>query len=73
MKIIVSIFTTLSLYTSIIYPSETLEEEYTPQYCCMLEDAYGKNMMSEGGVEGITHMFSDILLQNTVAFFRQTF
>ncbi len=67
MKIITCAYIALSLYTSIIYPSETLEEEYTPAYCSMLEDAYGKNMMSEGGADGICHMFSDISLDNKVA------
>lgn len=34
--------------------------EYTPRYCLQLEAAYGEGMMSEGGKEGIEHMFSGI-------------
>lgn len=35
----------------------TLEEEYPPKYCLQLEAAYGKGMMSEGGINAIEHMF----------------
>src|SRR5262249_4149455 len=36
----------------------SLENEYTPTYCLQLEAAYGEDMMSEGGIEGIEHMFN---------------
>lgn len=44
-----------------------LEEEYTPKYCLQLEEAYGKGLMSEGGVEGIEHMFDQIQLKDKTA------
>jgi|688.fasta_scaffold16661_3 ubiquinone/menaquinone biosynthesis C-methylase UbiE len=46
---------------------ETLEEEYTPSYCMELEAAYGTGMMSEGGREGIEHMFEQIPLNGKKA------
>lgn len=36
--------------------------EYPANYCEMLEDAYGKDMMSEGGTDAIEHMFEGISL-----------
>lgn len=36
--------------------------EYPASYCEMLESAYGKNMMSEGGTDAIERMFKDIEL-----------
>jgi len=44
-----------------------LDDEYTPNYCLQLEAAYGKGMMSEGGVEGIEYMFDQISLKDKVA------
>ncbi|HXF28223.1 MAG TPA: methyltransferase domain-containing protein, partial [Chlamydiales bacterium] len=43
------------------------EEEYTPPYCLQLEAAYGEGLMSEGGIEGIEHMFDHIALDGKVA------
>lgn len=40
-----------------------MEETYTPRYCLQLESAYGSQMMSEGGEEGICHMFNGIDLK----------
>jgi cyclopropane fatty-acyl-phospholipid synthase-like methyltransferase len=45
----------------------SLEDEYTPTYCLQLEAAYGEGMMSEGGVEGIEHMFNSISLEKKKA------
>jgi len=42
-------------------------EEYTPEYCYLLEKMYGKGMMSEGGSEAIEHMFSGIDLNGKTA------
>lgn len=42
-------------------------EEYSPEYCSLLEIAYGQGMMSEGGGVGIEHMFDQTPLQNKVA------
>ncbi|MDR3490815.1 MAG: methyltransferase domain-containing protein [Gammaproteobacteria bacterium] len=35
-------------------------QEYPEDYCAMLEFAYGKGMMSEGGTEAIEEMFKDV-------------
>jgi phosphoethanolamine N-methyltransferase len=43
---------------------EKIIQEYTPEYCFLLEEIYGKGMMSEGEAEGIEHMFSEISLNN---------
>lgn len=45
----------------------TLEDEYTSTYCLQLEAAYGEGMMSEGGVEGIEHLFDQIPLEGKAA------
>jgi ubiquinone/menaquinone biosynthesis C-methylase UbiE len=46
---------------------EELKDEYTPKYCLQLEAAYGKGMMSEGGKDGIEHMFAQIPLKHKSA------
>lgn len=48
-------------------PFATLEEEYTSKYCLQLEAAYGEGMMSEGGAEGIEHMFDQVALHGKTA------
>lgn len=45
----------------------TLEEEYTPHYCLLLEAAYGEGMLSEGGIDGIERMFDQIPVGGKVA------
>ncbi len=35
-------------------------EEYQPDYCYCLEDAYGKNFMSEGGTQAIDELFHGV-------------
>ncbi len=44
-----------------------MELEYSPNYCLQLEAAYGQGMMSEGGIEGIEHMFEGISLEGKTA------
>lgn len=47
--------------------SEQLEKliaEYSPKYCQLLEEAYGKHMMSEGGAKAIERMFEEVNLTN---------
>lgn len=44
-----------------------LNTVYTKEYWGSLEVAYGQNMMSEGGVEGIEHIFQGVILKNKVA------
>lgn len=39
-------------------------EEYSAEYCLLLEIAYGKGMMSEGGSQAIENMFAGIELKN---------
>ncbi len=57
----------LFLYASKETAFSSLETEYTPKYCLQLEAAYGKGMMSEGGIEGIEHMFDQISLEKKKA------
>ncbi len=62
----------LSLLSQLSYGSQettfaTLEEEYTPKYCLQLEAAYGDGMMSEGGAEGIQHLFEGVALEGKKA------
>lgn len=45
----------------------SMEEQYTPEYCSQLEQAYGSGMMSEGGIEGIEHMFHGVPLEKKSA------
>ena len=46
---------------------QKLIEEYSEEYCHMLEAAYGKGMMSEGGAVAIEQMFAGIDMQNKSA------
>lgn len=68
MKFAKSVCFTISLFPQILNDSfSTMEEEYTPEYCHELEAAYGKGLMSEGGFEGIEHMFEGISLEGKKA------
>jgi len=42
-------------------------DEYYPQYCQLLEAAYGKSMMSEGGREAIDFMFKGLSIKGKKA------
>lgn len=46
---------------------EKIKDEYNPDYCHLLEAAYGTAMMSEGGYEAIDHMFKNLDLNNKKA------
>jgi len=46
---------------------EKIINEYSKEYCHMLELAYGSHMMSEGGSQEIEQMFAEVSLQNKKA------
>ena len=39
-------------------------DEYPFDYCFMLEDVYGRGLMSEGGTEAIDKIFEGVNLKN---------
>jgi phosphoethanolamine N-methyltransferase len=45
----------------------TINATYTKEYCHQLELAYGNNMMSEGGADGINGMFEGVDLNHKTA------
>lgn len=43
---------------------EKIQEEYTDNFCTLLEAAYGKGFLSEGGAEAIDDLFDGFVLDN---------
>ncbi|MBX9744707.1 MAG: methyltransferase domain-containing protein [Chlamydiales bacterium] len=59
----------LLLCTGLLFGDITMKEvieQYSPEYCRLLEAAYGEGMMSEGG-EALALMFKDVSIQGKKA------
>lgn len=66
-KLIIILLTLPFAYTFCDITIKDVIDEYPPEYCHLLEAAYGDSLMSEGGEEAIDHLFDGIDLANKKA------